>query len=188
MQSTRSGFTIFTTALTAATMLVVSACSSTPKAPDVTGSVRDAINNVGLKDVSVDQDRDKGVVTLGGHVQMEASKSQAEAIAKSVAPGQVIANQIAVLPPGLESTAKDIHSDIDKGIEKNLDAAFLGSALKDDAKDISFEVKSGVVTLTGKVNSAGKRASAQAIAAKVPYVEQVVNKLEVKNQQATTTH
>ena len=51
------------------------------------------------------KDRDKGVVTLGGHVATDSGKSQAESIARSIAGSQVVANQIAVLP-GVESDAK----------------------------------------------------------------------------------
>src|SRR6478609_3424362 len=64
------------------------------QSPDVSDSVRKSLDQAGLKDVSVSQDRDKGVVTLGGHVAADADKSQAESIAKSIATGQVVANQI----------------------------------------------------------------------------------------------
>ena len=48
-------------------------------------------------------------------------------------------------------------------------------------------VAGAVVTLTGDVNSQSKRMAAQQIAAGVPNVQQVVNKLEVTNQKATST-
>ena len=41
---------------------------------DVKSSVRQSLDQAGLKDVSVDQDRDKGVVTLGGRVASEEAK------------------------------------------------------------------------------------------------------------------
>jgi hyperosmotically inducible periplasmic protein len=75
-----------------------------------------------IKHVSVNQDRDKGVVTLGGHVAVDADRSQAESVARSIATGQVVANQIAVMPSGAESEAKAVISNLDKAIEKNLDA------------------------------------------------------------------
>ena len=62
------------------------------KLPNVSGAVRQSLDQAALKDVSVDQDRDKGVVTLGGHVASEDAKRQAESIAKSVAGAQVVAN------------------------------------------------------------------------------------------------
>ena len=89
-------------------------------------------------------------MTLGGHVAADADKSQAESIAKSIATGQVVANQIAVLPPGGESEAKAVNSDLDKGIESNLDAALIKNRLN---KGVKYDVKNGVVTLTGEVLS-----------------------------------
>src|ERR1041385_7560949 len=100
-------------------------CSTPAKAPDVTGSIRNSLNEAGLKDVSVSQDRDKGVVTLKGNVPADGDKLRAETIAKSIAGSQVIANEIAVLPPGVESEAKAINKDLDEGIKKNLDAALI---------------------------------------------------------------
>ena len=105
-------------------------CSQKPaKSPDVSGNIRQSLDQANLKDVSVSQDRDKGVVTLGGHVATEGDKSNAESIAKSIAVDQVVANQIAVLTPGAESDAKTVNSDLDKGIEHNLDAALIQAKL-----------------------------------------------------------
>src|ERR1700676_2701709 len=98
-------------------------CSgSVTKSPDVSDNIRKSLDQAGLKDVSVSQDRDKGIVTLGGQVASENDKSQAESLAKSLAGAQVVADQIAVIPAGIEKEAKAVHSDLDKGIEKNLDA------------------------------------------------------------------
>jgi hyperosmotically inducible protein len=164
-------------------MGALAACSTT-KAPDVSSNVRSALDQAGLKDVSESQDRDKAVITLSGHVSSEADKAQAELIAKSVAGGQVVANQIEVLPPGNDSDIKAIDSDLDKGIEKNLDAALIQDGLQ---HDVDCKVKNGVVTLTGSVDSQTRRGQAERIAAGVPNVRQVVNELQVKNQRATTS-
>ena len=153
------------------------------KSPDVSSAVRQSLDQAGLKDVSVDQDRDRGVVTLGGHVASEDAKSQAESIAKSMAAGQVVANQVAVLPPGAESDAKTVSSDLDKGIEKNLDAALVANRLDSRLK---YEVKNRVVVLKGEVDSQAKRAEVAKIAAQVPNVAQVVNEVQVKDQKATS--
>ena len=96
-------------------------CSTTStKSPDVSDSIRKSLDQANIKDVSVSQDRDKGVVTLDGHVATEGDKSQAESIAKSMASGQVVSNQIAVIPPSAESDAKAVNLDLDKGMEENL--------------------------------------------------------------------
>ena len=155
------------------------------KSPDVSKSIRKSLDQAGLKDVSVSEDRDKGVVTLGGHVAADADKAQAESIAKSMAAGQVVANQIAVMPPGGESDAKAMNSDLDGGIENNLHAALIQSRLQ---KTVKYEVKNGVVTLTGEVNSQSARTQAEQIAASVPNVQQVVNDLQVKNQKASSSN
>ena len=161
-------------------------CSGTTRqSPDVSDSIRKSLDQAGLKDVSVSQDRDKGVVTLGGHVAADADKSQAESIAKSIATGQVVANQIAVMPPSGESEAKAVNSDLDKAIEKNLDAALIQNKLH---KSVKYDVKNGVVTLTGEVNSQSKRAQAEQIASAVPNVKQVVNDLQIKNQKASSSN
>ncbi|HSL04762.1 MAG TPA: BON domain-containing protein [Nitrospiraceae bacterium] len=159
-------------------------CSSDTKSPDVARSIRTSLDQAGFKDVSVSQDRDKGVVTLTGHVPVESDKSQAESIAKSLAGAQVVANQIAVTPPGAESEAKDVDSALDKGIKGNLDAALIKEKLNDDVK---YSVKNGVITLKGEVTSQAKRVRAEKVAAGLVNVKQVVNELEVKGQKATST-
>jgi hyperosmotically inducible protein len=158
---------------------------STPKSPDVSSGIRNSLDQAGLKEVSVKQDRDKGVVTLGGNVPGEDDKARAESIAKSAAAGQVVADQIEVVPPGVGSASRTIDSDLDKGIENNLDAAFVANRLR---KGISYDVKNRVVTLTGEVDSQSKRAVAENIAASVPNVRQVVNELQIKNQKATSSN
>src|SRR5580693_281658 len=160
-------------------------CSDTNKSPDVTDNIRKSLDQSGYKDVSVSQDREKGVVTLTGHVASDGDKQQAETIAKSMAAGQVVADEVQVLPAGAESDAKAVSSDLDKAIDKNLDAALIQNKLN---KDISYDVKNGVVTLKGNVNSEIRRNQAAHIASSVPNVQQVVNELQVKNQKASSSN
>ena len=157
-------------------------CSAN-RTPDVAGNVRDGLKQAGLNDVTVSQDRDKGVVTLGGTVPQDADKDRAEQVARPLAAGQVVANQIAVLPPNDHSTAKDVNSDLDKGIEANLDAALREAHIK----AVRHDTKNGVVTLKGEVPTPALRASAEKIAAGVPNVQQVVNEIETKYQRATSS-
>ena len=173
---------------------ILAGCSTTPtKSPDVSDSIRKSLDQVGFKDVSVSQDRDKGIVTLGGQVASENDKSQAESIAKSIAGSQVVADQIAVIPVGAEKEAKAVNSDLDQGIEKNLDAALIQNKMHDNVK---YEVKNGVVTLAGEVNSQSKRDRAEKVATGVPNVKEatgvpnvkeVVNDLQVKNQKKASS-
>jgi hyperosmotically inducible protein len=161
-------------------------CSTTStKAADVSGSIRTSLDQAGLKDVSASQDRDKGVVTLGGNVATDNEKSQAESIARSMAGAQVVANQIAVLPRGAERDAKKVNVDLDKGIDSNLDAALIENKLHESVK---YAVKNQVVTLRGDVDSQSKRARAERVASGVVNVEQVVNELQVKGQRASESN
>lgn len=161
-------------------------CSSTTKSPAVADNIRASLDRTdpNFKDVSVSEDRDKGVVTLGGHVAAEGQKAQAESIAKSIAGPLVVSNQIAVIPPGFESEAKTVNSDLDKAIDKNLDAALIQQGLR---KGVSYSVKNGVVTLTGDVTSQSLRAQVQSVASGVPNVQQVVNEVQVKEQKASSS-
>jgi len=160
-------------------------CSTAPaRAVDITANLRASLDQGGFKDVAVMQDRDKGVVTLVGHVPSDGDKVEAGRVATSLAGNQVVSNQIAVVPPGDASDAKKVNSALDDGIESNLHAALITDKLDDGVK---FTVKNHVVTLTGQVNSQAKRAQTEQVAAAVLNVQQVVNELQVKNQKATTT-
>ena len=176
---------LFFTVLALLTAGIMVGCSTTAaKSPDVSGNIRASLDQAGFKNVSVSEDRDKGIVTLGGQVASTNAKSDAESLAKSLAGVQVVADQIAVIPVGGEKDAKAVNSDLDKGIEQNLDAALIQNQMHANVK---YEVKSGVVTLSGEVNSEDKRTRAGQIASGVPNVQQVVNDLQVKDQKASSS-
>ncbi len=172
-----------TTALLAAGLLA--GCSTTAKAPAVADNVRKSLEVAGLKDVSVTQDRDKGVITLGGHVPTDADKGTANQIAQSLAAGQVVANQLAVLPANDSGAAKTVNADLDKGIENNLDAALISGGYQ---KGIHHSVKNGVVTLTGTVDTASQRAQLETLAHGVPNTLQVVDEIQTLHQKATSSN
>jgi hyperosmotically inducible periplasmic protein len=160
------------------------ACTTETKAPDVTDNVRNALNSAGLNDVRVSQDRDKNVVTLSGNVATDDDKARAESIAKSQAGNAVIADEIGVRPKGDEGTAKKVDSELDSGIDKNLEAMLVQHKMN---RAVHYDVNNGVVTLKGNVPSQGQRSNMEKLAQQVPNVKQVVNELEVKNQRATST-
>ncbi|MGA9668939.1 MAG: BON domain-containing protein [Terracidiphilus sp.] len=157
---------------------------STGQSPEVSSSIRKSLDQAGFKQVTVSQDRDKGIVTLGGQVANASDKSQAESLATNLAGGQVVADQIAVIPVVGGSDAKAVNSDLDQGIEKNLDAVLIQNNLH---KHVSYAVKNGVVTLTGEVNSDTERTGAEKLAAGVPNVQQVVNDIQTKNRKASSS-
>ena len=164
---------------------VATGCSTSAKSPDVSVNVRASLDQAGFKEVSASQDRDKGVITLSGHVGTDADKSQAQSIVQGVAVGQVVSNQIAVVPRGGETEAKAVNSDLDKGIARNLDAALIEARIHDHVK---YDVKNHVVTLSGDVGSRAERSQAEQIATSVPNVQQVVNEIQVKKQKATSSN
>jgi hyperosmotically inducible protein len=175
---------LFPTFLLATALAATFGCSRRDHAPDVSNDVRHALDQAGLNDVKVSDDRDKAVVTLSGDVSSDDDKARAESIARSVAGSQVVANEIGVRPNGDQGTTKKVDSDLDSGIDKNLDAMLVQHRLK---KDVRYDVNNGVVTLKGDVTSQAQRSSVEKLATQVPNVKQVVNELEVKNQRATST-
>jgi hypothetical protein len=54
---------------------LLAGCSQTVKTPGVSSSIRIALDQAGFKNVSVSQDREKGVLTLGGQVAAEDDKA-----------------------------------------------------------------------------------------------------------------
>jgi len=154
------------------------------QAPDVSSDIRHALDQAGLKDVRVSQDRVKAVVSLTGDVATDADKSRAETIAHSIAGDQVVSNEIGVRPNGDQSTARKVDSDLDSAVDKNLDAMLVQHRLKDNVR---YDVKNGVVTLKGNVASEAQRTSVEKLAKNVPNVKEVVNELDVKTQRATTS-
>jgi len=164
---------------------LVGCATTSTKSADVSSQIRTSLDQAGFKDVSTSQDRDKGVVTLAGHVAADSDKFHAESIARSIAGDQVVSNQIAVVPTGVESDAEKVNSDLDKGIKSNLDAALIKDRLHESVK---YAVKNHVVTLTGDVDSQSKRARAEEVAAAVLNVHQVVNELQVKGQKASSSN
>jgi hyperosmotically inducible protein len=171
--------------ITVLTVALLTGCSSTTKAPSVTGNIRSSLDQAGLKNVSVSQDRDKGVITLTGNVASDADKARAAQIAQSMSANQVVANEVAILPPGEAGQTRTIYSDLDKGIDNNLDAALISNGYK---SGIHHSVKNGVVTLTGTVDTENQRAQIQSIAQAVPNTQQVVNEIQTRHEKATSTN
>ena len=111
-------------------------------------SVKQALRQADLQDVTVDEDRDKNTITLGGKLHSENARLQATEVAKSAAGDRIIANEISVQPVGAESESKEIASDVDSAIEKNYKASLTAKGL--DKEHIRFDAKNGVLTLKGK--------------------------------------
>lgn len=179
----------FTAALAALSMILAVGCSqqraNNPKMKD---NVETALKNSGFDKVNIDEDRDKGVVTLKGDVQTEADKQRAEEVARQAAPNSIIANQLLVTE-GDKGQAKDVASATDDAIEARFKEFVTVNKLEN--QHIRADAEKGVLTLTGDVDSAAMRTKVEKDAAKIAGVTEVVNKLEVKqnrnNKKATST-
>lgn len=157
--------------------LLVAGCNRSH--PDEKSAVTNSLNGNNLSDVSVSQNREKGVMTLSGHVGSDDQKTQAENLAKQAAPDYTIANEIGVQPPGAEGQAKAVASDLDSAIEKNFKAAIKAHSNLDD-QSIHCSAKNGTLVLKGSVKTAQQKKETEDLAKKVPNVQQVVNELAVK--------
>ena len=167
-------FSIFAVAV----LILSVACSKRADSVTYKENVKHALEQAELTDVTVAEDSDKNTITLGGTVHSDEAKQTAAQVAKGAAGDRIIVNEISIRPVGAESDTKTMQSDLDVGIEKNYKAALIANHL--NKQHIDFTVKNGVITLKGTVQTAEQRREAQAAAAKVPNVQQVLNQIEVK--------
>lgn len=170
------------------------ACSSNKKSSAKLDddTVKNQLQQAGLNDVKVDVDNDKKVVKLEGNVKTDAEKAQAEQIARQAAPDFVVANEVGIRPEGAESQARKVEGNLDDAIKNDWKALEAQNNWGD--QHIRTDVKNGVLTLKGDVDTPQMRADVEKAAAKLPNVQQVVNELDVKsakgkkaNKSGTTT-
>jgi len=142
------------------------------------GAIKDQMKQANLSDVNVNVDNDKRVVKLDGDVQTDDQKAKAEEIAKNAAPDYVVSNEIGVRPEGASGEAKKVDSNLDDGIKSDWKA--LEAQNNWGNQHIRTDVKNGVLTLKGDVDTQEQRTTIEQAAAKIPNVTQVVNELDVK--------
>ena len=168
-------------------LAVCVACSSqknatdAPSNSDIKDQVSKSLDSAGYKDVKVDVNRDKQLVTLSGDVNSDQDKQRAAQVAKDAAGNFVLSNEIGVRPQGGGSEAKTIDTNLDKAIEHDFKAEIVANRL--DQQHIKYEAKNGVLTLKGKVRNATVRDKVEELAAKVPNVRQVVNEIDISGPQ-----
>lgn len=168
---------LFAPAMLLAGSLIVAGCHK--QFPDEKSAVDNSLSSNNLSAVSVSQDRDKGVIQLSGNVASDDMKTRAENLAKQAAPDYTVANEIGVRPPGDQSQAGAVASNLDSAIEDNFKAEIKGHKNLDD-QSIHGSAKNGTLVLTGSVKTEAQKHEAESLAKKVPNVQQVVNELEVK--------
>jgi hyperosmotically inducible protein len=145
--------------------------------PSVKNNVESALDQANLKNINVDEDRSKGVITLKGDVASQEDKARAEEIARQAAGNSVVANELLVTE-GDKGKAKDVAGANDDAIESRFKEYVAANDLKN--QHIKAEAKNGVVTLTGDVDNPQQRTAVEKDVAKIEGVTQVVNKIEVK--------
>jgi hyperosmotically inducible protein len=154
-------------------------CSSNKaNTPDVKTQVSKALDSAGYKDLKIDVNNDKELVTLTGDVKNEDDKNHAGEVAKNAAEGYVVSNEIGIRPEGVERDARKIDSNVDDAIKKDFKAVIIAHRL--EKQHIRFDAKNGVLTLKGDVDTSDQRQQVEKLAASVPNVQQVVNELDVK--------
>ncbi len=170
-------FRVLVIATAVSLFFATSACSkhSTTTYKD---SVKSALEQAELKDVSVSEDAEKNTITLGGTLHSNEAKQNAENVAKANAGERIVVNEVSVQPVGQESQARDIASNLDDGIENNYKAALISKGL--DKQHIRFDAKNGVITLKGNVKTTTQRKEAEQLAQSVPNVQQVLNEIDVQ--------
>lgn len=165
--------------------MTIAGCHQNASHPDEKDAVTNSLNSNRLGEVSVSQDRDKGVIKLTGNVDTDAKKTEAESLARQAAPDYTVANEIGVRPPQ-QSNAGAVASDLDKGIEANFKAEIKAHKALDD-QSIHAAAKNGTLELKGSVKTEAQKKEAEALAKKTPNVNQVVNELEVKPGKHSTS-
>lgn len=160
------------------TMVLGVACSNNNRGIN-DDTVKNQLKQAGLNDVNVKVDNDKKVVRLDGNVQTDDQKNQAEQIAKSAAPNYVVANEIGVRPENAEGQASKVDNNLDDAIKSDWKA--LEAKNNWGNQHINADVKNGVLTLKGDVDTEAQRTTIEKAAAKLPNVTQVVNELQVKS-------
>jgi hyperosmotically inducible protein len=176
--------------LAAATLLSaalgISGCTHRQFA-DEKASVNNSLNSNNLSNVSISQDRDKGVMTLTGNVGTADQKTQAENLAKQAAPDYTIANEIGVRPPGDQAQSAAVASNLDSGIEDNFKATIKAHKALDE-QSIHGKARNGTLVLTGSVKTTAQKREAEKLAKSVPHVQEVVNELEVNPRKHSTSN
>ena len=164
---------------------IIAGCHNNASHPDEKDAVTNALKSNQLSDVSVSQDRDKGVMTLTGNVNTDAMKGQAETVTKQAAPDYTVANEIGVRPAEA-SNAGAVASDEDKAIEDNFKAEIKANKALDD-QSIHADAKNGTLKITGSVKTETQKREVSTLARKIQNVKEVVNELDVKPSKHSTS-
>jgi len=110
-----------------------------------------------------------GVVTLFGIVSSPEAKAAAEAAARQVSGVKRVENELQVVASAKQAAGKVRDEELERAVKQAFDTP--------EFKDISIEVKNGVVRLTGTIPSGARRLEAALAARAVPGVRAVEDDL-----------
>jgi osmotically-inducible protein OsmY len=172
---------LFSTMLLAGTLAaapMLSACNKSANQPDYQARVNDSLKDAQIKDVKADWKADEKALHLSGEVENAADKARAAELAKQVVgtSGRVV-DEVKVEGSNID--------DVDKRIDKELDAAFKEDDQWDrDNLDLTFHTKAAVVTVTGTAPTPAAKDRVTARVRQIEGVKDVVNDLEIKPEHA----
>ncbi len=145
----------------------------------VTASVKSAlISNDATKARQINVETKNGVVQLSGFVDDAAAKSAAEATAKNVEGVRQVENKLLVR----DSNRSAGQAVDDTVIAAKVKGQLAGKTGLGTAADVNVEVNSGVVELSGFVDSADQKAKAAELARGINGVKDVRNNISLKPQ------
>ncbi|HLK49931.1 MAG TPA: BON domain-containing protein, partial [Bryobacteraceae bacterium] len=147
--------------------------------------------------IKVTADANRSQITLSGAVASKEVRNQAVELAKSASPGAVVVDMLQVQPqevPRAEYTADMAQADREKArtlgdsIGNSADDAWVHSTIvrkllrdpETPVANIHVDVRGGVVTLRGHVDSDDQKTEAGNVAQKTDGVKRVNNRLRVK--------
>ena len=111
------------------------------------------------------------MVTLFGIVPSQQAKAAAEADARKVSGVKRVENELQVFASTNQAAGRVRDEELERAVKQAFDTP--------DLKEISIEVKNGVVRLTGSIPSGARRLEAAVAARAVPGVRAVENDLRL---------
>jgi hyperosmotically inducible protein len=121
--------------------------------------------------LDINVDTWEGVVTLFGIVPSQQAKAAAEADARKVRGVKQVVNELQVVTSAKQAAVQVRDDELERAVKKAFDTP--------DLKDISIEVKNGVVRLTGTVPTGARRLEAAVAARAIPGVRAVEDDLRL---------
>lgn len=156
--------------------LLAAAVACGPKERDYVALSKTALSRAGIENVTTHYDSKTKVVHLSGDVTTAADRDKAGEVAtEAVAPYVQVANEVTI--QGRDAKTAD---DLDTGLSSRLEH-LVDEDLTLSKTDIDFDVKNGVVTISGNVQNTAQKTRVEQMARSQPGVRDVVNSLEVKS-------